>query len=75
MLPDDRKDQIGGHDAIYFALSAGPTKFPTTSLWGSLLMFRREFDQYINLRVLRAHRHHRAGGALGTVPRQLENGN
>ncbi|WP_302175820.1 tartrate dehydrogenase [uncultured Hydrogenophaga sp.] len=51
MLPDDWKDQIGGHDAIYFGAVGWPDKVPDhVSLWGSLLMFRREFDQYINLR-------------------------
>ncbi len=51
MLPDNWKDQIGGHDAIYFGAVGWPDKIPDhISLWGSLLMFRREFDQYINLR-------------------------
>jgi len=51
MLPDDWKDQIGGHDAIYFGAVGWPDKVPDhVSLWGSLLMFRREFDQYVNVR-------------------------
>ena len=54
MLPDNWKDQIGGHDAIYFGAVGWPDKIPDhVSLWGSLLMFRREFDQYINLRPAR----------------------
>lgn len=54
MLPDDWKDQIGGHDAIYFGAVGWPDKVPDhISLWGSLLLFRREFDQYINLRPAR----------------------
>ena len=54
MLPDDWKDQIGGHDAIYFGAVGWPDKIPDhISLWGSLLLFRREFDQYINLRPAR----------------------
>ncbi|QFZ86631.1 tartrate dehydrogenase [Variovorax paradoxus] len=54
MLPDDWKDQIGGHDAIFFGAVGWPEKIPDhVSLWGSLLMFRREFDQYINLRPAR----------------------
>jgi tartrate dehydrogenase/decarboxylase/D-malate dehydrogenase len=54
MLPDDWKDQIGGHDAIYFGAVGWPEKIPDhVSLWGSLLMFRREFDQYVNLRPAR----------------------
>ena len=54
MLPDNWKEQIGGHDAIYFGAVGWPDKIPDhVSLWGSLLMFRREFDQYINLRPAR----------------------
>jgi tartrate dehydrogenase/decarboxylase/D-malate dehydrogenase len=54
MLPDDWKDRIGGHDAIFFGAVGMPDKIPDhMSLWGSLLMFRREFDQYINLRPAR----------------------
>jgi len=54
MLPDNWKDQIGGHDAIYFGAVGLPAKVPDhISLWGSLLLFRREFDQYINLRPVR----------------------
>jgi tartrate dehydrogenase/decarboxylase / D-malate dehydrogenase len=51
MLPDDWKEQIGGHEAIYFGAVGWPDKVPDhISLWGSLLLFRREFDQYVNLR-------------------------
>ncbi|MCU0926301.1 MAG: tartrate dehydrogenase [Hydrogenophaga sp.] len=51
MLPDNWKEQIGGHDAIYFGAVGWPDKVPDhISLWGSLLMFRREFDQYVNVR-------------------------
>jgi tartrate dehydrogenase/decarboxylase / D-malate dehydrogenase len=54
MLPDDWKAQIGGHDALYFGAVGWPAKIPDhISLWGSLLLFRREFDQYINLRPVR----------------------
>ena len=54
MLPDNWKDQIGGHDAIFFGAVGWHEKIPDhVSLWGSLLMFRREFDQYINLRPAR----------------------
>jgi tartrate dehydrogenase/decarboxylase / D-malate dehydrogenase len=54
MLPDDWKAQIGGHDAIFFGAVGMPDKVPDhISLWGSLLMFRREFDQYVNLRPVR----------------------
>jgi tartrate dehydrogenase/decarboxylase / D-malate dehydrogenase len=54
MLPDNWKDQIGGHDALFYGAVGWPDKIPDhVSLWGSLLMFRREFDQYINLRPAR----------------------
>ncbi|MBC6951328.1 isocitrate/isopropylmalate dehydrogenase family protein [candidate division KSB1 bacterium] len=51
MMPADWKEEIGGFDAIYFGAVGWPAKVPDhISLWGSLLKFRREFDQYINLR-------------------------
>jgi len=54
MLPEDWKKQIGSHDAIFFGAVGWPEKIPDhVSLWGSLLQFRREFDQYINLRPVR----------------------
>ncbi len=54
MLPEDWKEQIGGHDAIFFGAVGLPEKIPDhISLWGSLLKFRREFDQYVNLRPVR----------------------
>ena len=54
MLPDNWKDLIGGHDAIYFGAVGWPEKIADhISLWGSLLLFRREFDQYVNLRPAR----------------------
>src|SRR6202163_2941874 len=54
MMPNDWKDRIGGHDAIFFGAVGWPEKVPDhISLWGSLLLFRREFDQYVNLRPVR----------------------
>jgi tartrate dehydrogenase/decarboxylase/D-malate dehydrogenase len=54
MMPDDWKEQIGTHDAIFFGAVGWPAKVPDhISLWGSLLKFRREFDQYVNLRPAR----------------------
>ncbi|WP_420223904.1 tartrate dehydrogenase [Pigmentiphaga litoralis] len=54
MMPDDWKAQIGGHDAIFFGAVGWPATVPDhISLWGSLLKFRREFDQYVNLRPVR----------------------
>lgn len=54
MLPDDWKEKIGRHDAIYFGAVGMPDRVPDhISLWGSLIRFRREFDQYVNLRPCR----------------------
>lgn len=54
MMPDDWKAQIGSHDAIFFGAVGWPEKVPDhISLWGSLLKFRREFDQYANVRPVR----------------------
>jgi tartrate dehydrogenase/decarboxylase/D-malate dehydrogenase len=54
MMPDNWKDQIGGHEAIFFGAVGWPDTVPDhISLWGSLLKFRREFDQYVNLRPCR----------------------
>ncbi len=54
MMPEDWKEQIGGHDAIFFGAVGWPAKVPDhVSLWGSLLKFRRGFDQYVNLRPVR----------------------
>src|SRR5260370_9105198 len=54
MMPEDWKAQIGKHDAIYFGAVGWPAKIPDhISLWGSLIKFRREFDQYVNLRPVR----------------------
>ena len=54
MMPADWKRRIGGHDAIYFGAVGWPATVPDhVSLWGSLLLFRREFDQYVNLRPVR----------------------
>jgi tartrate dehydrogenase/decarboxylase/D-malate dehydrogenase len=54
MMPDDWKTQIGSHDAIFFGAVGMPSILPDhISLWGSLIQFRREFDQYVNLRPVR----------------------
>lgn len=54
MLPEAWKVQIGHHDAIFFGAVGWPEKVPDhISLWGSLILFRREFDQYVNLRPVR----------------------
>ncbi len=54
MMPPDWKAQLEGMDAIFFGAVGWPETVPDhISLWGSLLKFRREFDQYINLRPVR----------------------
>ncbi|GAA3582374.1 multifunctional D-malate/3-isopropylmalate/tartarate dehydrogenase [Gibbsiella greigii] len=54
MMPDDWFEQLKGFDAIYFGAVGWPDKVPDhISLWGSLLKFRRDFDQYVNLRPVR----------------------
>lgn len=54
MMPADWKAQLSTQDAIYFGAVGWPATVPDhVSLWGSLLKFRREFDQYINLRPVR----------------------
>lgn len=54
MMPDDWKQQLADVDAIYFGAVGWPDTVPDhISLWGSILKFRREFDQYINLRPAR----------------------
>jgi tartrate dehydrogenase/decarboxylase / D-malate dehydrogenase len=51
MMPDDWRAQVGNHDAIFFGAVGWPDIVPDhISLWGSLIQFRRDFDQYVNLR-------------------------
>ncbi len=54
MMPDDWKARIETSDALFFGAVGWPAVIPDhVSLWGSLLLFRREFDQYVNLRPAR----------------------
>ncbi len=54
MLPEDWVAQLGGQDAIFYGAVGWPATVPDhVSLWGSLLQFRRHFDQYVNLRPVR----------------------
>jgi len=54
MMPEDWFDQIRGFDAIFFGAVGWPETVPDhVSLWGSLLQFRRRFNQYVNLRPVR----------------------
>lgn len=54
MLPENWFDVLKNYDAIYFGAVGWPDTVPDhISLWGSLLQFRRGFDQYVNLRPVR----------------------
>jgi len=53
-MPPDWKERIGGHDCVFFGATGWPARVPDhVSLWDSLIKFRREFDQYVNLRPVR----------------------
>jgi tartrate dehydrogenase/decarboxylase/D-malate dehydrogenase len=54
MMPPGWKEHLAVFDAILFGAVGWPATVPDhVSLWGSLLKFRREFDQYVNLRPAR----------------------
>jgi tartrate dehydrogenase/decarboxylase / D-malate dehydrogenase len=54
MMPEDWFAQIHKHEAIYFGAVGWPATVPDhVSLWGSLIQWRRHFDQYVNLRPCR----------------------
>ena len=54
MLPEDWFETLSSFDAIFFGAVGWPEVVPDhVSLWGSLLQFRRRFDQYVNLRPVR----------------------
>ena len=54
MLPSNWFDELKQFDAIFFGAVGWPDVVPDhVSLWGSLLQFRRHFDQYVNLRPVK----------------------
>ena len=54
MMPEDGLDQVRQHDAIFFGAAGWPATVPDhISLWGLLIPFRRNFEQYVNLRPVR----------------------
>jgi tartrate dehydrogenase/decarboxylase/D-malate dehydrogenase len=54
MMPEDWFELLSPHDAIYYGAVGWPAIVPDhVSLWGSLIQFRRRFDQYVNLRPCR----------------------
>ncbi|RDI62840.1 tartrate dehydrogenase [Nocardia pseudobrasiliensis] len=71
MLPEDWFDRLRRFDAIFFGAVGWPEIVPDhISLWGSLLQFRRRFDQYVSLRpvkLLRGVAAPLAGRAPGEV--------
>ncbi|MCU4298638.1 tartrate dehydrogenase [Brevibacterium permense] len=54
MMPDDWEERLSPFDAIFFGAVGWPDLVPDhVSLWGSLLQFRRRFDQYVSLRPVK----------------------
>jgi tartrate dehydrogenase/decarboxylase / D-malate dehydrogenase len=54
MMPEDWYEQLVGHEAIFYGAVGWPATVPDhISLWGSLIQFRRRFDQYVNMRPCR----------------------
>ena len=53
MMPVDGRDQIKGHDAIYFGAVGAPDVPDHVSLWGLRLAICQPFDQYANVRPAR----------------------
>ena len=54
MMPENWYDILLPHDAIFYGAVGWPATVPDhVSLWGSLIQFRRRFDQYVNLRPCR----------------------
>lgn len=54
MLPEGWFDQLRHFDAIFFGAVGWPEVVPDhISLWGSLIQFRRHFEQYVSLRPVR----------------------
>ena len=54
MMPEDGLEQVRKHDAVFFGAAGWPATVPDhVSLWGLLIPFRRNFQQYVNLRPVR----------------------
>jgi tartrate dehydrogenase/decarboxylase/D-malate dehydrogenase len=53
MMPQDGRDQIRNHDAIYFGAVGAPDVPDHVSLWGLRLAICQPFDQYANVRPTR----------------------
>jgi len=54
MMPEDWFETLSPFEAIFYGAVGWPATVPDhVSLWGSLIQFRRRFDQYVNLRPCR----------------------
>ena len=54
MMPEDWFETLSPFEAIFYGAVGWPATVPDhVSLWGSLIPFRRRFDQYVNLRPCR----------------------
>ena len=54
MMPEDWFETLSPYAAIFYGAVGWPATVPDhVSLWGSLIQFRRRFDQYVNLRPCR----------------------
>ena len=51
MMPEDWFTQLKPYEAMFYGAVGWPATVPDhVSLWGSLIRFRRDFDQYVNMR-------------------------
>jgi tartrate dehydrogenase/decarboxylase / D-malate dehydrogenase len=54
MMPEDWFETLSPFEAIFYGAVGWPAAVPDhVSLWGSLIQFRRRFDQYVNMRPCR----------------------
>ena len=53
MMPDDGIEQLSAFDAIFLGAVGAPGVPDHISLWDLLLIIRKSFDQYINLRPVK----------------------
>ena len=54
MMPEDWFEQLSRFEVIFYGAVGWPATVPDhVSLWGSLIPFRRRFDQYVNMRPCR----------------------
>ena len=54
MMPENWQETLQPFEAMYYGAVGWPATVPDhVSLWGSLILFRRHFDQYVNMRPCR----------------------